>query len=91
MSPIHGHHCWCAVGVYSGELTEIHYREESADAAPVPVGTSRRGAGSLSFDPPLTAIHRLANESGAIAVSLHVYGVGQEHVASGVNRIYQTA
>ena len=91
MSPIHGHHCWCAVGVYSGKLTETHYREGAADAAPVLERTVRRGAGSLSFDPALSGIHRLANDSGAVAVSLHIYGVAQEHISTRVNRLYQTA
>lgn len=90
-SPIHAHDTWCAVGVCHGVLTETRYREDGAGGPPVPIGTARRGAGTPSFDPALSAIHRLANESGAIAVSLHVYGVAQEHVASGVNRVYQTA
>lgn len=91
MSPIHGHHTWCAVGVYSGELTETHYREGAAGAAPVPERTVSRGAGTLSFDPARSGIHRLANDSGTVAVSLHVYGVAQEHISARVNRIYQTA
>ena len=28
MSPIHAHHCWCAVAVYQGMLTETFYRGE---------------------------------------------------------------
>ena len=91
MSPIHAHHCWCAVGVYSGELAETHYREGAAGAAPGAERTAHRGAGSLSFDPALSGIHRLANDSGAVAVSLHVYGVAQEHISTRVNRIYPTA
>jgi hypothetical protein len=33
-------------------------------------------------------LHRIANRSGAVAISLHVYGVGSDRIASGVNRIY---
>jgi predicted metal-dependent enzyme (double-stranded beta helix superfamily) len=87
-SPIHGHHTWCAVGVYDGELTEFRFREDAAGRAPVEIGSERRVAGSLSFDPPLGSIHRFANRSGAVAISLHVYGVAADRIATGVNCIY---
>ena len=87
-SPIHGHHTWCAVGVYDGELTEVLFCEDAAGRAPVEVGTERRVAGSLSFDPPLVSIHRIANRSGAVAISLHVYGVAAGRISSGVNRLF---
>jgi predicted metal-dependent enzyme (double-stranded beta helix superfamily) len=87
-SPIHGHHCWCAVGVYQGELVERYYREGAAGGAPVLVSSMQRGAGTLSFEPAGSGIHRIANESGAVAVSLHVYGIGKDGISGGVNRIY---
>ena len=90
-SPIHGHHTWCAVGVYDGVLTETRFCEDAAGRAPVEIGSERRAAGSLSFDPPLASIHRIANWSGAIAISLHVYGAAADRISSGVNRIYETA
>jgi predicted metal-dependent enzyme (double-stranded beta helix superfamily) len=86
-SPIHGHHTWCAVGVYDGELTETRYREDGG-RAPVEVAAERRGAGSLSFDPPQSAIHRIANRSSGVAISLHIYGVAAERISTGVNRLY---
>ena len=88
MSPVHGHHCWCAVGVYQGVLSESYYREGAAGDAPVLVGTTRRATGTLSFDPAASGIHRIANESGAPAVSLHVYGIDRDRISTGVNRIY---
>jgi predicted metal-dependent enzyme (double-stranded beta helix superfamily) len=87
-SPVHGHHCWCAVAVYQGALVETRYREGAAGGPPLPVGTAPRAAGSISFDPAAGSIHRLANESGALAVSLHVYGIAPERVSDGINRIY---
>jgi predicted metal-dependent enzyme (double-stranded beta helix superfamily) len=90
-SPIHGHHTWCAVGVYDGELTETRYREGYGGRAPVEVGAELRGAGSLSFDAPQAAIHRIANRSGGVAISLHVYGVAPDRISTGVNRLYPTA
>ena len=86
-SPIHGHYCWCSVGVYQGELTETYYRE-SPGGLPTRVGSTRRGAGTLSFDAPASGIHRIANESGAPAISLHVYGIAGSRIAGGVNRTF---
>ena len=69
----------------------IGQRGTSSSPAPVAERTARRDAGSLSFDPALSGIHRLANDGGAVAVSLHVYGVAQEHISTRVNRLYPTA
>ncbi len=91
MSPIHGHYCWCAVGIYQGQLTENYYRESAAGGQPVLVGTTRRDAGTLSFEPAASGIHRIANDSGDGAISLHVYGIGKDGIATGVNRLYLTA
>jgi predicted metal-dependent enzyme (double-stranded beta helix superfamily) len=85
-SPIHGHHVWCAVGVYQGTLTETYYREQPAGTA-LETGSAVRTAGSLSFDLPHASVHRIANESGTTAISLHVYGAGRDEIGSGVNRI----
>ena len=84
-SPIHGHYCWCAVGVYLGTLTETYYREVAA-GVPEPVETKQRGAGTLSFEPANNGIHRIANDSGAVAISLHVYGVASNQISTRVNR-----
>jgi len=85
-SPIHGHHTWCAVGVYDGVLTETLYREQEGQA-PLEIGVEQRAAGSHSFDPPGSAIHRIGNSSGGVAISLHVYGVGPDRISTGVNRL----
>ena len=87
MSPIHAHHCWCAVGVYRGMLTATYYREAEAGKPPVEIGSARHAVGESTFDPG-SGIHRLANVSGVLAVSLHVYGVPADRIATGVNRIY---
>ena len=86
-SPIHAHYTWCGVGVYSGELTETHYREQAGGRLPAPLATRRRRAGELSFDLPLTGVHRIANTGDETAVSLHVYGIGRQRIAKGVNRV----
>ena len=88
-SPIHGHLCWCAVGIYLGTLVETYYREQAGLA--VETETQRRAAGTLSFDPAQRGIHRIANDSDAIAISLHVYGVAQDRISTNVNRLYPNA
>lgn len=84
-SPIHGHHTWCGVGIYSGEISETFYAADGA--APVPLRTVRRGAGTLSFDDGGSGVHRIANPDGGVAVSIHVYGIDAARVATGVNRV----
>lgn len=86
-SPIHAHYTWCGVGIYRGELTETHYREEAAGKPPAALGMHRRRAGELSFDLPLAGIHRIANLGDETAISLHVYGIGKKKITTGVNRI----
>jgi predicted metal-dependent enzyme (double-stranded beta helix superfamily) len=88
MSPIHGHHCWCAVGVYRGLLTETYYRADTAGEPPVETGSARHAVGESTFDLSGTGIHRIGNYSSVLAISLHVYGVGSDRIATGVNRIY---
>jgi len=87
MSPIHAHHCWCAVGVYQGMLTETFYRAGAPGELPVETGSARHAAGASIFDPTGSAIHRIANYSGVLAVSIHVYGVAKDRISTGVNRI----
>ena len=84
-SPIHGHQCWCAVGIYLGTLAETSYRDHAG--VPVEIETKRRTAGTLSFDRAQHGIHRIANDSGAIAISLHVYGAAKDLVSTHVNRL----
>jgi len=88
MSPIHAHHCWCAVGVYRGLLTETYYRASTGGEALEEIGSTRHAVGESTFDPSGAGIHRIGNYSGVLAISLHVYGVGADQIATGVNRIY---
>jgi len=86
-SPIHAHHTWCGVGIYSGEVNEIFYEIDSHGSAHRPSRTVRRLAGTLSFDADLTGAHRIINDECPVAVSIHVYGVGAARIATDVNRI----
>jgi predicted metal-dependent enzyme (double-stranded beta helix superfamily) len=87
-SPVHAHHTWCAVGVYAGEITESHYHAPPGAPYPVKTGTVRRGPGDSCFDSGRSGIHRIANESDELAISIHVYGVGADRIVTGVNRVY---
>ena len=88
MSPVHGHYCWCAVAVYQGTLTETYYREGTNGGPPILVSSQLRSQGAPSFDAPSSSIHRIANDSGMTAISLHVYGMACDAITTGVNRIY---
>jgi len=90
-SPVHGHHTWCAVGVYAGELIETFYRAEPGLPEPVLVRELHRRPGDHCFDAGGPGIHRIRNEGPDVAISIHVYGVGADRISTGVNRIYPLA
>lgn len=90
-SPVHGHHTWCAVGVYAGELIETFYRAEPGQPEPAPLREVHRRPGDHCFDAGGPGIHRIRNEGPDVAISIHVYGVGADRISTGVNRIYPLA
>jgi predicted metal-dependent enzyme (double-stranded beta helix superfamily) len=89
-SSIHAHYAWSGAAVYCGELSETIYRV-SRDAQPCPVSNIRRRPGDFTFHWPLNEIHHVGNESAETAISIHVYGVGCEWLATGVNRFIGSA
>jgi len=85
MSPVHAHRTWCALGVHRGVLTETFF--EGGDP-PRPTAARLLGPGATGHgpaDPRL--IHRLANLSCRIAVSIHCYGVEFERFGQDVNTV----
>ncbi len=86
-SPIHAHHTWCGVGVYSGTINEALYRENADGGPPVLSNIAVRGTGTLSFDNPNDGIHRIANNEADPAVSIHIYGIDRARITTGVNRV----
>jgi predicted metal-dependent enzyme (double-stranded beta helix superfamily) len=80
VSPVHGHHVWCAFGVVEGELTE-----EQFDPQLAVLKTTCYSAGEVA-EP--AQIHRVANRGRAPLVSLHLYGVSAERLTTGINRLY---
>lgn len=86
-SPVHLHHTWCAVGVYQGALEEYQYATPGPGEHPRLIDSQARRVGDCTFDPRMTATHRIANVTQANAVSIHVYGVAHDQIASGVNLV----
>lgn len=91
-SPVHGHRTWCAYRVLQGTLHERHYRWDAAARAARLTGSVVREAGDLFSVPAgLGHIHALGNDGPSVAISLHLYGVDAERIATGVNLLVDTA
>jgi predicted metal-dependent enzyme (double-stranded beta helix superfamily) len=87
-SPVHGHRTWCAYRVLKGELTEEHFRWDEAAACASMTGSRLRKPGDIITAPRgLAHIHRLGNNAQEVAVSLHIYGVDEHSLATGVNHL----
>ncbi|CAD6558894.1 cysteine dioxygenase family protein [Paraburkholderia sabiae] len=91
-SPIHAHHTWCGYAVIDGALTETLYDWQADGDCAVPVREHSRETGAVSFTRAgRNCIHRLGNGSGAAAVSLHIYGVSGNQIATHVNDVVRVA
>lgn len=91
-SPVHGHRAWCAYRVLRGTMTERHYHWNPATRHAALANTVTREAGdTFSVPAGLRHIHQLSNTGDEVAVSLHVYGVEQHQIATGVNLLVDTA
>jgi len=91
-SPPHAHHAWCAYAVRSGVLGETLYAYDEATGLARPSGVAARTAGYACFaDGGLDQIHRLGNAGSEPAISIHVYGVARDRIATHVNRIVEVA
>jgi predicted metal-dependent enzyme (double-stranded beta helix superfamily) len=87
-SPVHGHHTWCAYLVCQGTLREEHFAWQADRGCAMRTGAVARHAGqTLAAPAGLGAIHSLGNDSDALAVSIHVYGVRGDRIATHVNHV----
>ncbi|SAK68752.1 cysteine dioxygenase type I family protein [Caballeronia pedi] len=87
-SPVHGHRTWCGYAVIEGGLEETLYRWDAAAHRAVETRRHARPPGAVSYvDAGRGAIHQLGNpaDTAARAVSLHIYGVAGEQIATHVN------
>ena len=91
-SPPHAHHTWCAYAVRAGALSETLYAFDGATSTARPLREAARTAGYVCFaEAGLDQIHRLGNSGAEPAMSIHVYGVARERVATHVNRMLEVA
>lgn len=94
-SPVHAHHTWCGYAVLEGMLSETLFEWDDARQHASTVRTHDRPMGAVSFArggrDGNGGIHQLGNRSAARAVSLHVYGVAGERIATHVNDVVPAA
>lgn len=91
-SPVHGHHTWCGYVVLEGSLTETLYAWDDARGCATQARRHARDAGAVSYvRAGRSSIHQLGNSGTRPAVSLHVYGVPGEQVATHVNDLVRVA
>jgi len=89
-SPPHAHDTWCAYAVHDGALQETVYAIEPSCTKAKPVCTEVRNPGYSCFaGAGLDQIHRLGNAGTTPAISIHVYGVERDRVATHVNRVME--
>lgn len=87
-TPVHGHRTWCAYLVLQGELREARFAWQADRDCAVLTDTVTRQAGqTLAAPAGLADIHSLGNDSDAVAVSIHVYGVRGEQISTHVNHL----
>lgn len=87
-TPVHGHRTWCAYLVLQGELREARFAWQADRDCAVLTNTVTRLAGqTLAAPAGLADIHSLGNDSDAVAVSIHVYGVRGEQISTHVNHL----
>jgi predicted metal-dependent enzyme (double-stranded beta helix superfamily) len=88
----HAHHTWCGYAVCENPLTETLFCWDRDSSHAIPLRTEVRSPGYSCFaGEGLDQIHRLGNSGPRPAVSIHVYGVGRERIATHVNRMVDVA
>ena len=91
-SPPHAHHTWCAYAVLENPLDETLYRFDHATARAEVLRSEIRKPGYSCFaGAGLDQIHRLGNPGTGNAISIHVYGVERDRVATHVNRLVEVS
>jgi predicted metal-dependent enzyme (double-stranded beta helix superfamily) len=86
-SPPHAHQTWCGYAVYENALEESMFRYDAVRSKAELRSTEVRDPGYSCFaGAGLDQIHRLGNPGQSPAISIHVYGVERERIATHVNR-----
>ncbi|MCW5774767.1 MAG: cysteine dioxygenase family protein, partial [Rhodospirillaceae bacterium] len=100
VTPIHDHHCLCLFGIYEGVLEERMFAAEAPPQARL-LRTAERQAGYISGDdaahaathaaaPPRAAAHQIANLSGLVARSVHLYAFDPDRHADSLRHTYDS-
>ena len=90
-TPIHDHRCWCVVGVWRGVERETQYELVTGRGGQSLLvrGSSRSFPGDVSvLVPPHEDIHKVENDGGGLAISLHVYGADIATLGSSINQVF---
>lgn len=91
-SPVHAHRTWCAFAVRQGMLRETLFAFDRTAPGALAMAEHERQPGYAAFAPPgLERGHRLVNAGPETAVSIHVYGVGGDRIATDVNAVFDFA
>ena len=88
-TPIHDHSAWCVVGVYEGAERETRYRLDGSGEAErlISIGTlDMRGGETAGFAADGTDIHRVANPTNGLSISIHVYGADIRALGTSIKR-----
>jgi predicted metal-dependent enzyme (double-stranded beta helix superfamily) len=89
-SPPHAHDTWCAYAVYDGPLHETGYALDASGTRAKAICAAVRNPGYSCFaGAGFDQIHRLGNAGTKPAISIHVYGVERERIATHVNRVLE--
>jgi predicted metal-dependent enzyme (double-stranded beta helix superfamily) len=89
-SPPHAHDTWCAYAVYDGPLHETGYALDASGTRAKAICAAVRNPGySCLAGAGFDQIHRLGNAGTKPAISIHVYGVERERIATHVNRVLE--
>jgi predicted metal-dependent enzyme (double-stranded beta helix superfamily) len=86
-TPIHDHRGWCAVAVREGAECETRYRvgHDLSGTFLTELSSHILEAGkTVALLPDGSDVHRVANCSGGLTVSLHVYGVDVRSTGSSI-------
>ena len=88
VTPVHGHHTWCAYKIVQGTMHEDRYAWDDATGVAVLRDAVVRPTGDcVGSQAGMQQIHRLRNAGTDTAISIHVYGIDGGRVATHVNRI----
>jgi predicted metal-dependent enzyme (double-stranded beta helix superfamily) len=93
-SPVHAHHTWCSYAVVEGALSETLFSWNAQAHRAETTRNVERRRGAISFvSGGRCAIHRLGNPEGnnSVAISIHIYGVAGEQIATHVNDLVAAA